>query len=144
MLALFAVHKSSQLEFVRIAELVRRDYPRAERSVSIERFAERHGRRPALPVADAHVVDDQVSRDYFMRAIARHMAASPADDESELALVVQRRRHPRQMNRIEGAGHGARLLVEEHRKLGALHFCFFHVIGVVETDREKLGRAADW
>src|SRR5713101_5170398 len=122
MLALFVVYKSTQLEFVRIAELVRRDYPRAEWSVGVERFAERHGRRPALPVADAHVVDDHISRDYLVRAIARHMTASPADNESELAFVVQRRGNPRKMNRIVGAGHRARLLVEEHRKFGALHF----------------------
>src|SRR5882724_11853233 len=116
MLALFAVHKSTQLEFVRIAELVGGDDPWVERSVGVERFAERHGRRPALPVADAHVVDNHVSRDYFVRTIARHMTASPADNESELAFVVQRRGNSREMNWIEGPGHGARLLVEEHRK----------------------------
>src|SRR5260370_6349887 len=106
----------------------------------VGRLAERHRRRLALPVADADVVDDDVTRDYFVRASARHMTALPADDESEFAFIVERRRHSRKMNWIVGTGHAARLLVEEHRKLRLLHFRFFDMIGVVEADRDKLGR----
>src|SRR5579862_3916155 len=71
------------------------------------------------------------------------MAASPADHESELAFVIERRRRTRQMNRIARPGDTARLLVEEHRKLGTLHPGFFDVVRVIQPDCEKLGWPRD-
>ena len=45
--------------------------------------------RATLPVAHADVIDDEISRDDLMRAGARHMAAALADNDAELALVVE-------------------------------------------------------
>jgi len=66
MLALFVVHERLQVQLVRIANLIRRYDPRTNRPMSIERLAQRHRGRPALPVADADVVDDHVSRNYLV------------------------------------------------------------------------------
>src|ERR1700691_6323914 len=103
MLALFAVDERLQVQLVWIANFVGGHDPRPERPVGIERLAQRHRWRTALPVAHAHVVYDHVAGDHLVGAIARHMAASPPDYESELAFVVQRRRRARQVDRIAGS-----------------------------------------
>ena len=43
----------------------------------------------ALPVPHAHVVDDHVTADNLVGAIARHVAAAPPDNQAEFALVIQ-------------------------------------------------------
>ena len=90
MLPLLAVDQRPQVERVRVVISSGGDDPRPERSMCVERLAERHRRRAPLPVAHADVIDDHVTRDDFMRAGARHMTASLADDDTELALVVER------------------------------------------------------
>src|SRR5277367_6213292 len=66
MLALFAVDERLQVERMRIADFVGRYDPWPDGSVRVERFAQRHGGGAALPIAHAHVVDDQVAGDNFV------------------------------------------------------------------------------
>src|SRR5215469_17698897 len=114
MLAHFTVYEGLEVERVRVADLVGRDDPGPDRAVGIKRFAQRHGRRTHLPVAHAHVVDDQITRDHFVGAVAWHVAAAPADYKTELSFVVEGLRSARQVNRIIRPDHAGRLLVKEH------------------------------
>ena len=146
-LAQLVVDPGADRERVRIADLVRRHQPRAERAVGVEGLAHRHGRRAALPVAHRDVVADREARDDLVRAIARHVAAAAADHEGELALVVEPVRDARQVDRLRrgpitqvdcllkkiGASVG---LVAGGSRLG-------DVVGVVEADRQELRRAQD-
>src|SRR5258708_27245148 len=111
MLALFAVQEGLQVQFVRIANFVRRYDPRTHWPMRVEGFSKRHRRRSALPVAHADVVYDYVAGDYLVSASGGHMTASSSDHKSQLAFVVERPRRPPQMNRVSPSRPAARFLV---------------------------------
>ena len=68
-----------------------------------------------LPVADRHVVDDEVPGDDLERGLDGHVTAPPTDHDAELALVVEHLRDPWPVHVVAGADDAGRLLVEEHR-----------------------------
>src|SRR5216683_5702438 len=140
MLPLLAVDPRMQFERMRVRNLVRRYDPRPDRPVRIERLAERHRLRAPLPIARADVVYDRVSRDHLARLVARHMAASLSDHESHLALVIERLRVARRMNRVVRSVDTTRLLVEEDRKVRLVAARLRDMVGVIQSDRQKLGR----
>src|SRR5579863_456376 len=142
MLAQLAVDEGLEFERMRVAQLVGGDDPRSDRPVGIERLAERHGRRTPLPITHADIVDDEIPRDHLARAVAWHMTASAADNESQLALVVERFGGARQMNRIIRRVDATRLFVKKEREGRLLHPSLGDMVGVIEPHREKLGRAA--
>ena len=106
--------------------------------MGVERLAHRHRRRPNLPVADGHVVGDRVAGDHVFRLLGRHVPAALADDDRELALVIEQARDARHVNVIVRPDHAGDLLVEEDRELRRLHAALGDVVGVVEPDRQEL------
>src|SRR5215469_18597835 len=141
MLAHFTVYEGFEVERVRVADLIGRYDPGPDRAMSIKGFAQRHSRRTHLPVAHAHVVDDEIAGNHLVSAIARHVAAASTDHKTEFSLVVERLRSARQMNRIVRTNHAGGLLVKKHWEGGFFAPGLGHVVGVVQTDREELGRA---
>src|SRR5215472_14959166 len=117
MLAYFTVYEGLEVERVRVADLIGRYDPGPDRAMSIKGFAQRHSRRTHLPVAHAHVVDDEIAGNHLVSAIAR------------------------QMNRIVRTNHAGGLLVKKHWEGGFFAPGLGHVVGIVQTDREELGRA---
>src|ERR1700730_4105358 len=125
---------------MRVADFVRRDDPWSGRTVRVPRLSKRHRGRLALPVAHAHVVDDHIACDHLVGALTRHMPAAPPDHKTEFALVIERLRGPRPMNRIIGPVYASDLLVKENREGWTFAPGLSDMVGVVEADREELGR----
>ena len=76
-----AVHAQLHLQVVRVAELVRRDDPRAERAERVDRLAEAEDARAhlaALDVARGDVVEDHVAADVVRRLLRREPLAGLA------------------------------------------------------------------
>src|ERR1700694_989445 len=128
---------------MRVADFVRRDDPWSGRTVRVPRLSKRHRGRLALPVAHAHVVDDHIACDNLVGALTRHMPAAPPDHKTEFALVVERLRGARPMNRVVGPVYAGYLFVKEYREGWTFAAGLSDVVGVVEADREELGRAPD-
>src|SRR6185503_3701935 len=100
-------------EVVRVAELVRGDQPRSKGAVSVEGLAHRHRRRTQLPVAHREIVGDRVAGDHLVRPLDRDVAAARADDDGQLALVVEQIRDMRHVDIVAWPYYAGDLLVEE-------------------------------
>jgi hypothetical protein len=106
-LARLAVDAQLHVQVVRVADLVRRDDPRAERAERVDRLAEREDAAPhllALDVARRDVVEDEIPGDVVHCLLGAEPLRVAADDHRELELVVQLFR---QMLRIDDRVVGA-------------------------------------
>src|SRR5947209_2469276 len=77
---------------MRIADLVRRDDPRPERTERVDRLAEREdagSHLAPLDVARRDVVEDHVAADVVGRFLGTEPPAGPRDHNGELELVVE-------------------------------------------------------
>jgi hypothetical protein len=111
--------------------------------VRVEALADGHRRRLALPVAHGHVVDDRIARHDLERAGGGHVAASPPDHDTELALVVDHGRDARDVDRVPRSGDTRGLLVEEDGELGSGPAGLDDMVGVVQADGQELGGTGD-
>src|ERR1700730_18389625 len=109
----------------------------------VPRLSKRHRGCLALPVAYAYVIDDHVTRDHLVGALTRHVPAAPTDHETQFALVVERLRGPRPMNRVVRPVYAGDLFVKENRKGWTFAPGLSDMVGVVEANSEELGRAPD-
>jgi len=133
----------TQAQAVRVADLVGGGDPGADRPMRVERLAHRPGRDAELPVAHGHVVHHQVAGDHLARLLPGDVPAAPADHEAELSFVVEDVGGAGQVDRVLRAHHAGGLLVEDRGVLRRLQAGLRDVVGVVEADRQKFGRAQD-
>src|SRR5260370_20780647 len=68
------------------------------------------------------------------------MAASLSDHESHLALVIERLRVARRMNRVVRTVEATRLLIEEDRKVRLVAALLRAMVSIIPSDRPKLIR----
>ena len=100
------------------------------------------GRAP-LPVPHTDVVHDGEAGDDIEGAVDRHVAAAPADDESELSFVVDHVRDPGTRSAAPGPITQVRCLLNQNWYSGCVATELGHVVGVVHPDPEHLGRVRD-
>src|SRR4029078_1985783 len=122
-------------EVVRVAHLVGTDEPGPDGPMSIPRLAHRHRRVGPLQIAHRHIVHDEIAGDDGGRVIDRHVAATGADDDAELTLVVDPlRRDGGNFDSRAGTDHTRDLFVEHDWYSRPLRTALGDVIGVVQTD----------
>src|SRR6185436_18698136 len=102
-LHLRAIDKALDTQGLRIADFVGRHDPRTRGPVRIEAFAHHHGRSARLPIAHTYVVAAHITCDDLARAIARDVAAAPANDDDELGLPIDLTRDLGNIDRIARA-----------------------------------------
>ena len=83
-------------------ELVGGDQPRAERAEGVEALGAGPLQVALLQVAGGDVVGHGVAEHHLGHALRRDVLAQPADDDGELALVVDVGALPRQHDRVAG------------------------------------------
>src|SRR5215469_1604080 len=81
LLAELAVDEGADVQRVRVAQLVGRGDPRADWPVRVEGLAQRPLRGLNLPVADADIIDDQVTGDHVRRMLRADVTTASADHE---------------------------------------------------------------
>src|SRR5581483_6365144 len=78
-----------QVQVCRVAQLIGCDDPGSEAAAAVEVLAGRRSRVVALPVPDRGVIEAGVAGHVPQGVLARDVASSGADDDGQLALVVQ-------------------------------------------------------
>ena len=143
-LAQVVVDPRADLQVVRIGDLVGGHQPWPDRAVRVPRLAHRHRRRRALPIAHRHVVDDQVAGDDVGRRRPLDVAAARADDDAELALVVDPRRARRWALRSGPNGPVTHVicLLNTTGTSGFVHARLGDVVGVVRA--RSRGTSGGW
>ena len=117
-LAQFTVDAGLQLQ-VGDVDVVGGHRPRAQRAERVERLADEPLLVVALQVACGHVVDEGVAPHVVESVGFGHLGGALADDDADLALVVQRRGDVGvRVDRIAGGDDGGGGLGEHHRVLG--------------------------
>src|SRR5437016_2123324 len=142
-LHLRAVHPQLQLEDVGIGNLRPVRDVRPHRRHRVADLARGPLAGDELEVAGADVVDVRVARDVVERALARHEARGPADDDAELHFPVELLRSARTQNRLARIENGGVPLREDGRLLGDRLAGLLGVVAVVETDADELARVRD-
>src|SRR5690606_23429931 len=124
--------------------LVRGDGPRPERAARVKILARGPLQAVALEIAHAAVVEARVARDVLHGPLARHAPALLADDDGELAFVVELDRFARPHDRLQMADEAVREAHEDHGILGPLAAHLLDVRQVVDADAEEFrGRIGD-
>src|SRR5882762_4180796 len=94
------VYIATQIQIVRIGNLVGGNNPGADGSMRIERLAHREGGRMELPVARGDVVRHEISEYVRLGLVGRDTLSGVTDDDTELDLVIELLGHPG-IDRIE-------------------------------------------
>src|SRR5581483_10812434 len=151
--ARLAVDPQAHVDVVVVAYLVRADQGRAKRRERLERLAHRALLVAALAHAHGDVQRAGVAPDVLHRVLALHAARGLADDEGQLALVVEAAaRAIGQLDRVARAGDRRRRLEEEAQLAsrgagGGAHRAHLRDVGVVvgrggvDVHRGRQGRA---
>ena len=138
-----AVDDRAQRQLARVRDLVGGDEPRADRRRAVPRLALHPLVRLRLVVAHRHVVGDRVAGDVLQRVGLGDAAGARADDDDQLALVVDRLRFRRHRYVVERAAQRRRELREQHRVVRRLAVRLLDVRRVVQADADDLARARD-
>src|SRR5215470_14037628 len=113
--------------------------PRPQRAERVESLRPRPLAVPLLQVARGDIVGAGIAEDHAGRLAGRHVAAQPADDEGELALVVDALAHrDRVLDGITGPADGGRGLQEQNGLRGRLSAHLAGMVGVVLAHRDHL------
>src|SRR5262249_46166054 len=113
--------------------------PRPQRAERVEPLRPRPLAIPLLQVARGDIVGAGIAEDHAGRLAGRHLPAQPADDEGELALVVDALAHgDRVLDGIPRPANGGRGLQEQNGLRGRLPAHLAGVVGIVLAHRDYL------
>src|SRR3954452_8772094 len=137
-LALFAVDGELDRQVGGRLQVQVRLHPRAERAGGVEALGPRPLLLALLDVTGGDVVRAGVAEDHVLDALARHLAAHPADDDGEFGLVMDVRREGGVLDLVAGADHRGGGLEEGEGDVRDLVAQFLRVVGVVAAVRHDL------
>src|SRR5581483_302542 len=134
-----------QVQVCRVAQLIGCDDPGSEAAAAVEVLAGRRSRVVALPVPDRGVIEAGVAGHVPQGVLARDVAPGGADDNGQLALVVQVAGDARAKDGLpvtdDAAGHAQ----EDAGVGGAAYLAgLLRVVLVVNADAENSPRVWDW
>src|SRR5215831_5713001 len=113
--------------------------PRPQRAERVESLCPRPLAIPLLQVACGDIVGAGIAKDHAGRLAGRHLPAQPADDEGELALVVNTLAHrDRVLDGITGPADGGRGLEKQNGLRWRLPAHLTGMVGVVLAHRDYL------
>src|SRR2546430_4437311 len=113
--------------------------PRPQRAERVESLRPRPLAVPFLQVTRGDIVGAGIAEDHVGRLAGRHLPAQPADDEGELALVVNALAHgDRGLDGIPRPADGGRGLQEQNGLRGRLPAHLTGVFGIVLAHRDHL------
>ena len=114
--------------------------------MAVERLAKGEGGRALLPVTGADIVGHQVAGDHGTCVRGLDVAATLADDHSQLDFIIQLLDRRGELDRIVGAAQARHLFVEPQlagRNRNASDPCLLGMGLVVEANRQILLRVVD-
>jgi hypothetical protein len=143
-LALLAVDVGVHGELLRVLDLVLGDQPRPQRPETLGALALADG-LPVLHLEGAlrHVVGDAIAGDRVHRLVLGEIARALADDDAELAFVIELAAALRHHGVVVRPADAARRLVEHHRLVRHRHARLGGVVGIVEPDGDEIAHGAD-
>src|SRR5208282_1054370 len=134
-----AVDRQPHVEPLRVADLILGDQPGPERTESLAALA-------LGPLAAAlelentlgDVVGEAIAGDRLHRLVLGEIARTAADDDAELAFVVELGRALRHHGVVVRPANAARRLVEDDRLLRQWHAGLGGVVGIIEADGDEI------